>query len=156
MKALILVILLITCTNSYDHACVITVDDVHELKESLDEFDYDDFMERLGTLSTNEFYNNALCHVELFVDYTKQIFTVKFTDHHHEPSDNELLDQEIQVDTKFVPATDDIEDPGIASYLAYAYAKNGCEIKFIAAHIHRELEMHIVPLLIDDYKEPGK
>jgi hypothetical protein len=155
MRSLILVILFIICATTNGLSCI----SVRERPEwTLDNFNDEVFLKYLTNLTTSEVQNGSLCRVGLNVDYEFQSFIISFREHlEHSKLDDQQVEFSTTVDC------DDTEDVIIRNYLGYGCSENGCEKEFIINHIgwlrtavYPELQTHIIPLVVDHSKKPGK
>ncbi len=157
MKLLALVILLISCSNSYGLSCM-TTNDGKPLYIPLDVSDFEDVMKMIQNLSSKKYENNSLCRVELLVDYNDERLLINFTEH---LGDKTLEDKEVQIYGD-VFANDD-QNIVFIHILEYACAVNECEKEFIINHInwfieadYTELQRKLAPVILGDGEKPGE
>ncbi len=125
MNSLALIVLLITCAISYGLSCL-TTDDGERLKIRLEDFDYDDLIDKLDHLIPMDYDNDNLCRVEFDIDFIYQFLVISFSGQFR---DKKLGDRQVLLDTfVYKPIAKDF---GVAHIIEYACCEDECEKRFI-------------------------
>ncbi len=157
MKSLALVILLISCSNSYGLSCM-TTNDGKPLSIPLNVSDSEYVMKMIQNLSSKKYENNSLCRVKLLVDYNDERLLINFTEH---LGGSTLKDKEVRINGDVF--VNDDQNIVFIHILEYACADTECEKEFIINHInwfietdYTELQAKLAPLILGDGEKPGE
>ncbi|CAF3701361.1 unnamed protein product, partial [Adineta steineri] len=148
MKALTLLILLISCARSYGILCISSgIADLEYWSFTIG-FDYDKFISLMEEQNTDEY---DICRIQIYMHYGQGIVAVKFVEQATHPV---LLDQQMRLDTIMLFPDDD-KKPVVTISLMYACATDGCDIEFLKTRLmwllnadYNELSTNVRPFIL--------
>lgn len=98
----------------------------------------DDILKTIRDLKTKEYDDdNALCRVELGIDYNAKKFSVRLTEH---LSRSKLEDKNVQID--IYVTGESTETMATENYVEYACSYGGCELKSLQKYMNWLINAH--------------